>query len=961
MTGTKSKLRSLFLTTLMVLSVFAGTVAFAGTAAAANQPSVVSATEYSSNGDIEIAFDRGVQDATDQDPNFDVNDFDIYVDDQVYTGPAELTMQDGDASDGNLTIRVSATQDITPNQNVTVDIIPDVEADTGADTTLDVNESVDVTSQDIEENAPAADSYDSRSQALTVYEGEVIALWANEGGNADEGVVVKQIDGSTKLDSSTGTNSKVVAYNTSGLTTGESYSVTYTSSDGNASQRRYFNVSDLQLEASAADTNISDDDDLEVDVSAIRSGKVTAVLNDGDGDEVDTKVATLAGAPPSVTVNFGTQNADDGPYTVNVIDNQTGNNVTTSEITVSEAASGKADLRSSIVTDHSGDVVNIPVSLSNTERATVVVGSASEDNYVANLSVKDGDGDGEVVVQFNTYTAGTGAAGSASGVFSVEDSDDKLIESHENKSAGLFNPATASDDTLDASDYNLAVYAGDNADAQAVTSDSADDVGTISLLEPSVDETTLHVLPNGRKGDVGDLEELNENIDNENITQSGDVAAKDIIVAKVDASGLEGVFENEVSGAADNYTEALQNQNQETTAAGNLWFNVTQTNPAANQNDLELSVNMTTTSVIEDPNNDTYYILYDTGPAEGERTDDPTTHMADGGDVSPSDGDQFDVSFTVNDEIYDGEDDNDDVAGDDITYEDVDGDLMTNADTDNDGSTDEITVRAASGQNVSGTTNIAPGSEVTVRVQSSDDNSPFLKPLTAIVQPDGTYTATGDFSDTTAGTNFTVQSKRSSDSTQVSDEVDGQVTSAPTASVTFDDQESDGDSVTVASVTLSDGGYVAIHENNASGDVIGASEYLEAGTHSDVSITLDSTLSEDTTLVAMPHQDTDGDQTYDFPDDDGPYTSNGTAVTDSAAITLADMGEETTTTEGEETTTTEGEETTTTEGEETTTTEGETTTAPGTETTTTTGPGFGVAVSLIALIGAALLALRREN
>ncbi|PSQ27093.1 hypothetical protein BRD06_05225, partial [Halobacteriales archaeon QS_9_67_15] len=34
MTGTNDKLRSLFLTMLMVVSVFGGTVAFAGTAAA---------------------------------------------------------------------------------------------------------------------------------------------------------------------------------------------------------------------------------------------------------------------------------------------------------------------------------------------------------------------------------------------------------------------------------------------------------------------------------------------------------------------------------------------------------------------------------------------------------------------------------------------------------------------------------------------------------------------------------------------------------------------------------------------------------------------------------------------------------------------------------------------------------------------------------------------------------------
>ncbi|MEA5385770.1 surface glycoprotein [Haloarculaceae archaeon H-GB2-1] len=560
-----SKLRSLFLSTLLVLSVFAGTVAFAGTAAAANQPTIVSATEYSPNGNIEVAFNRSIQKENGI-STFTGADITVYIDDQQYTGgDISFAGLDDDGSDGDIVFRVTPAGDLTPNQNVTVDIEPDVEAASGPDTTLDVNESVDVTSTDIEEDASSADSYDSRSQALTVYEGEKIALWANEGGNDDEEVTVKRVDGTTQLQTSTGANSRVVAYNTSGLTTGGTYSVTYQSSDGNASQRRFFNVSDLQLEASVDDKNLTDTDDLEVDVSAIRSGEVTATVYDADDDEVDAQVATLDGAPPSATINMGTLDSEDGPYRVQVVDNATGNSLNVTDIRVSESAEGAASLQSSIVTDHAGDVVQIPVSVSNTDEATVVVGSATEDNYVANLSVRDGDDDGEVVVLFNTFTAGTGTSGSASGVFSVEDSDDKLIESHENESAGLFDIARANESTLDPSDYNVEVYAGDNADPDAVTADSADDIGTVSLLEPSVDETTLHVLPNGREGDVDDLESLQENLENDNITQATRVANKDIVVAEVQASGLEGVFENELDGGADNYTDALQNQNQEIT------------------------------------------------------------------------------------------------------------------------------------------------------------------------------------------------------------------------------------------------------------------------------------------------------------------------------------------------------------------------------------------------------------
>jgi hypothetical protein len=134
------------------------------------------------------------------------------------------------------------------------------------------------------------------------------------------------------------------------------------------------------------------------------------------------------------------------------------------------------------------------------------------------------------------------------------------------------------------------------------------------------------------------------------------------------------------------------------------------------------------------------------------------------------------------------------------------------------------------------------------------------------------------------------------------------------ASVTFEDQESDGSTVTVDGVNLSDGGFVTIHnsslteEGDALGSVVGTSEYLESGEHADVEVELfneeavpgaefdQEELEEDQTLIAMPHLDTNDNETYDFVEtggeEDGPYTEDGEAVTDAAEITLAD-GEDT--------------------------------------------------------------------
>jgi PGF-CTERM protein len=111
------------------------------------------------------------------------------------------------------------------------------------------------------------------------------------------------------------------------------------------------------------------------------------------------------------------------------------------------------------------------------------------------------------------------------------------------------------------------------------------------------------------------------------------------------------------------------------------------------------------------------------------------------------------------------------------------------------------------------------------------------------------------------------------------------------ASVDMATQASDGQTVTVDRVDLSEGGFVVVHDaslfaGQVEGSVLGASAYLEPGVHEDVLVTLDTPANESQVLVPMAHRDTDGDETYDFPDDDGPYTANGGAVVDSAAVSV---------------------------------------------------------------------------
>lgn len=128
------------------------------------------------------------------------------------------------------------------------------------------------------------------------------------------------------------------------------------------------------------------------------------------------------------------------------------------------------------------------------------------------------------------------------------------------------------------------------------------------------------------------------------------------------------------------------------------------------------------------------------------------------------------------------------------------------------------------------------------------------------------------------------------------------------ARVTIDDQTVDPAggtaAIEVAQVTLSEGGFVVLHDETlldgqVTGSVIGNSAYLQPGSTSGVGIEVavddivDANDDGTPTVIAMAHKDTDGDQSYGFPLADGPYVdpddTNGDGtetVLDSAAISF---------------------------------------------------------------------------
>lgn len=121
---------------------------------------------------------------------------------------------------------------------------------------------------------------------------------------------------------------------------------------------------------------------------------------------------------------------------------------------------------------------------------------------------------------------------------------------------------------------------------------------------------------------------------------------------------------------------------------------------------------------------------------------------------------------------------------------------------------------------------------------------------------------------------------------------------AKQATIAFANQTTNGTNVTVANVTLPEGGFVGVHrpsylppENKTQESMIGASEYLTPGVHRNVTIQLSTALEEDTPLLVSPYRDTNDNESFEYVSsnarNDTPYAPPGsTALISQANVTI---------------------------------------------------------------------------
>jgi hypothetical protein len=127
---------------------------------------------------------------------------------------------------------------------------------------------------------------------------------------------------------------------------------------------------------------------------------------------------------------------------------------------------------------------------------------------------------------------------------------------------------------------------------------------------------------------------------------------------------------------------------------------------------------------------------------------------------------------------------------------------------------------------------------------------------------------------------------------------------AESPAVLLTNQTTAGVNATVRSVTLPEGGFVAIHdssylppENKTRESLIGVSEYLVPGVHDNVTVALNTTIEEETLLLASPYRDTNGNESFEFVESEGkndtPYAPpNATALVSRANLTINETAQD---------------------------------------------------------------------
>ena len=529
-----------------------------------------------------------------------------------------------------------------------------------------------------------------------------------------------------------------------------------------------------------------------------------ALLIADDQDEEDDpedRIVMLDISDTDADVDFADIDAGDYTFNVNVADTEAS---ASADITVREEDQD-GDFSQGTYSAGAGDIAHFEFDLDDTDSAWVKIGDADAD-FADVLYIEVDDDSEDVEVAVNTRLLGApGADVETDAVYDYENTDEfsSLLHDDDNSFSDFedqFDAQLFHDDGTDrdvdeyyddldlvdeddvstpqqireemltrpvqAIDYELQL-AGDGDDDGIFDSDAGAgeasdqlDASVLELQAASIGEINTWVAPEEDADDVTDVDELLDIV-----TQRDEVADGDRLVIQVEATGLYGGL---IAGGPDSQTIDPDETDFDRLSDG---VDTNIVDEAFSQDNINFDVEA------ED--------ITGQDPISVElESDDEDAYMLIGPDqeqfflvVNSDSDDAFDGSapestaFTAELE-YDADDfsdrfefEGDNVYPDDQNYpylqqgETLEGSaafefVVSEISFDNLNADDEVQAENIEDSEISGTTNIAPGSDATVRVSSTDASTSFRIGQDVDIEEDGTVSAEYDFSGQEVGDEF---------------------------------------------------------------------------------------------------------------------------------------------------------------------------------------------------------------
>ena len=723
-TNVDRRIFTLVIAVAMVTALVVGPGALAQTASA---PSITGAvafadtdTAFSGNTSIEVRFDAAIDESS-----LSPGEIEVQLRDGTNTSASGVGA--GAAKNDSQFIVAVGDRSVSSIDAIGFDDSASVNTSDGTSYNGSDIESISVTRATT--TVTEGDSYQDRP----AFRGETVALVGNTA--SEELLIRSAADGSLLEIRQVPDSGQVHAFDTADLED-DAYAIGFDGDTGSTDDRLLELIEyelDVQVHPNrnVDDATVTDTENVTGTVSTNRvNQQLSVAVLDGDDEIRSTQVLTNGTGEASFSFAPIRLDEADDHFTV-VARHEPSQTRAIERIKVSqvEYAAGFDTLG---IVEERGDVVEIPVVMSPDvgdkvaiDRATVSIGGPDV-AYQANVTVSDWNDDQEVVLRWNTYLA-DGAGGADE--FSVERTDDDERDDAVTVDDVTSDVEGGPDDVLDGGTYEITVRSG----AQSANA-SANASGTVFLTERETTALNVSVAPDDAAIPLESLEEIQEATENGELTRTDTVANGDRVVFDIAASGVGGAIEsNESANETVRFEQFLRE------AAS---MRTVQTNPVPNTEPKVLAVNASSIDTVAvQETNDTYFVVVDLDATQVTR-DLNGNDVPDSGEptVALTDEDQFETTFEIT-ENDGGLADRPQNVSVSWVYQTPTAEIeQTIVDSDR-----VAVVEPEPGQTITGTSNVAPGTELTVRVRGDADDWAILDQRSVHVVENGRFSAEFSF------------------------------------------------------------------------------------------------------------------------------------------------------------------------------------------------------------------------